>query len=561
MKSILHPAFWHLTRLRGSGKIRMMLDSFCQPRKLAVSILGTVLAVIWLGNAVASVLFREKYDPESFRAWLTMMLTVYAGWHVVRVAWQKPEAAFDWTPAEQTWLLSSPFSRRELIEYRLFTVLSATTIKAAIGSALLLPDLPLPWLGFLGLWSALAVIELLRICSDTLGYTLDHDLHRSFRACMIVGGAGVLSALSVDALEMTRTAQATSSLPTFFIFMKSCFTTAEGWIASQAGIWISAPFIVFTELITATQLTWGVFLNLLTALTFIVGMIMLVQVSDRWSCRVLKNREQNPTRINSAARLSDDQNQLVNWHLPQGFLPGCGGAVVWRQMVGLNRYRTGALMAFLPPAILAAIPLFMTQLDEQTAVVNFLGGLTFYSFLLLPSALKFDFRRDYDHLLLLKMLPVPAWKVVLGQLTTPVLATTAFQYLMLALAVLVRGMDHAILCAALISFPVMNLAIYGWENLLFLLFPQRLKQEGIEVFLRTTVIFTAKGIAFALLFALVFIWAMLAGEIADRLAGISGLLGDRRIVFGAGLWCTVALISLILMKLATRRFENLDPAS
>lgn len=560
MKSILHPSFWLLTRLRGSGKIRTMLDSFFQPRKLAVSILGTVLAVIWLGNAVASILFREQYDPEGFRIWLTMMLTAYAGWHIVRVAWQKPEAAFDWTPAEQTWLIGSPFARRELIQYRLFTVLSATTIKAAIGTILLLPDLPLPWLGFFGIWSALALIELLRICCDLIAFTLDQDWYRSFRACIIVGGAAILSAVSVDALDMTRTAQANSTLPTFFLFIKSILAVAQTWIVSPTGLWISAPFHVFVELITNNQFSWAMTLNLSAAVAFISGMVMLVQIIDRWSCRLLRSREQNPQKLAAAVRAANDPNQLVDWHLPQGLVIGSGGAVLWRQLVGLNRHRTGALIAFLPPAILAAIPLFMSQLDDQNAVINFLGGLTFYSFLLLPSALKFDFRRDYDHLLLLKMLPLPAWKVVLGQLAVPVLATTAFQYAMLALAVVIRGMDSGILWAALVSFPVMNMAIYGWENLLFLLFPQRLKQEGIEVFLRTTVIFTAKGIAFAMLFALIFVWAMVAGQISEQLASVSHFLGDRRLVFGVGLWCSIACTSWILTKLAARRFEHLDPA-
>ena len=559
MRSILHPALWELTRLRASGKIRSMLDSFCKPRKLAVSILGAVLALIWLGNAIASVLFREQYAPESFRAWMTMMLTVYALWHIVRVAWQKPEASFDWSPAEQSWLIGSPLARRDLIQYRLFTVLSATTIKATIGSILLLPDLPTPWLGFFGLWAALAMIELIRISCDTFAFGLGEDGYRSLRACMIVTGASVLSALSVQAMDLTRIAQLESKLPTFILFLKSSFTVAENWIASPAGIWVSAPFLVFIDLIMTTHLSWMTALNVGTTMTMIGSMVLLVQYMDRWSCKVRRQREQDEGRISAAIRSAEEQDGPIDIHLPKTWIASCGGGVAWRQLVGLNRYRTGALIALLPPAILAAMPLLMRRVDDQTAVVNFLGGLTFYSFLLLPSAMKFDFRRDYDHLLLLKMLPMSPSRVVIGQLMTPVIATTAFQYFMLGVAVLIRGIDAGILWAAVASFPVMNLAIYGWENLLFLLFPQRLKQEGIEVFLRTTVIFTAKGIAFALLFALLFVWAMVSGQIADQLGEIHTSLADRRVIFGLGLWTSIATISVILTGLTARRFKKLDP--
>ncbi|MEW4488877.1 hypothetical protein AB1L42_12395 [Thalassoglobus sp. JC818] len=558
MQPFLNPSLWELVQFRTTGRIRSLLSSFTHPRRLVISILGSVLAFVWLGNAIASVLFRESYDPKSFQIWMTAMLTIYAGWHLLRVSWQRPEAAIEWTPAEKMWLMTSPFRRSELLKFRLFTVLSATTIKAAIGAILLLPDLPIPWLGFLGLWTGLAMIELFRIVCDLVATGLNPDAYRSMRAFITVGGAALLSVLTINALELTRITQSTSELPTFIILMKSGMHVVKDWFTTTPGLIASAPMLVFVQLILTPTLTAATAIEVVTVLLMVTAMAGLVIRLDKWNVQQHVRREKDLRNFDELQRAESQSDDLNDWKLPATVFQQLGGAVTWRQFVGLQRHSTGILLALIPPAILSSIPLFMPQINDQIAIVNFLGGLTFYTFLLLPSAMKFDFRRDYDYLLLLKMLPQPAWKVVLSQIATPVLVTTGFQLAMIAIAALVRGMSPGLILASVLSFPVMNLAIYSWENLIFLIFPQRLKQEGIEVFLRTTVIFTAKGLAFACVFALMFGWAMLSGRIASQLADVHSTLGNQRIIFGVGVWISIALCGFILTKLAARQFEKLD---
>ncbi|TWT58142.1 hypothetical protein KOR42_15130 [Thalassoglobus neptunius] len=558
MQPFLNPSLWELVQFRTTGRIRSLLSSFTHPRRLVISILGAVLAFVWLGNAIASVLFRESYNPKSFQIWMTAMLTIYAGWHLLRVSWQRPDAAIEWTPAEKMWLMTSPFRRSELLKFRLFTVLSATTIKAAIGAILLLPDLPIPWLGFLGLWTGLAIIELFRIVCDLVATGLKPDAYRSMRAFITVSGAALLSALTMNALELTRISQSTSELPTFIILIKSGMHVIQDWFTTTPGLIVSAPMLVFVQLILTPTLTIATAAEVFTVLLMVAAMAGLVIRLDKWNVQQITRREKDIRNFNELQRAESECNDLKDWKLPATIFQKLGGAVTWRQFVGLQRHSTGILLALIPPAILSAIPLFMPQISDQIAIVNFLGGLTFYTFLLLPSAMKFDFRRDYDYLLLLKMLPQPAWRVVLSQIATPVLVTTGFQLGMIAIAALVRGMSPGLLLASILSFPVMNLAIYSWENLIFLIFPQRLKQEGIEVFLLTTVIFTAKGLAFACVFALMFAWAMVSGRIASQLADVHGMLGNQRIIFGVGVWISIALSGFILTRLAARQFEKLD---
>lgn len=558
MSTLIHPALWQLAKSRMSGRLRTMVASFTQPRKLLVSILGTILAAVWLSNVIASILLREQYDPAAMRLWMTLMLTLYAGWHLVRVSWQRPESSIEWSETEKNNLLPSPFTREELVQYRLVTVLGATTLKAGIGTMLLLPDLPHPLLGFLALWFGLAFVELIRLNSDTLAAGLGNTAFQVFRGIVVFTVASLGVSFSYTALTMTQSISSVSQVPVVFQFGVNFFTVVKSAIQSPVGAWISAPFRLFVDIMVSTHLTARVLLMTAAGFSIIVVAVWTLLRLDRWSERAITLREKEITGLQQVLDEAALQHDLSNWHLPKRMVAACGGAVVWRQCVGAYRYGTGVLLALVPPAILAAMPLFMTRLSDRMAVVNFLGGLVFYSFLLLPSAMKFDFRRDYSHLLLLKMLPLSPWRVVVGQMITPVLITTFFQYAMLGLACAIRGMETGILIAALISFPAMNFAVYGWENLMFLIFPQKLKQEGVEVFLRTTVIFTAKGLTCVIVFVLLFLWAMVSAELAKGLGQLVPALADRRLVFGIGVWLSISALGLLMTVLAARQFRSLD---
>lgn len=558
MNGLIHPALWQLTKMRTAGRFRGMLASFTQPRKLAVSILGSVLALIWLSNVIASILFREKYNPESLRTWMTLSLSTYASWHFVRVAWQRPEASIEWSESERNNLIPSPFTRQQLLQYRLATVLGVTTLKAAIGTVLLLPDLANPTLSFLAFWCGLAFIELLRVIADTLAAGMGKNLYRAFRTVVV----GTLIALGVffaaSALLKTQSASPDSKVPVVFLFGLNFLEVLKSSVHSTVGEIVTAPFALFVELITAQIVTYQIVLTLLAAFSVLIVTVWALARLDNWSERSVISREKREREFHASKPEAELDLGGHSQSLSQTLIKLCGGAVTWRQTVGVYRYGTGVVLALIPPAILSAMPLFMTRLNDHVAILNFLGGLVFYSFLLLPSALKFDFRRDYSHLLLLKMLPLRPSRVVLGQLATPILLTTLFQYAMLAFACTVREMDFYVLVSAVLSFPAMNFAVYGWENLMFLIFPQKLKQEGIEVFLRTTVLFTAKGVTCGIVIALVLAWALVAAKLSMILRNLIPLLGNHRIVFGLGVWCSVTCVGVLMTVLAARQFKNLD---
>ena len=179
---------------------------------------------------------------------------------------------------------------------------------------------------------------------------------------------------------------------------------------------------------------------------------------------------------------------------PVGF--GGAKAIVWHQVLGAVHYRSTLIFALAIPTLLSCMPL----LSKSTSFANSLsviGSMVFYSFLLLPPALMLDFRRDAQRLSMWKATPVDPFALTVGQLAVPVALMSMFQAAVLLIAVLIGGHSTMIMLAWPVLIP-MNVLIIGMENAIFLMHPYRRNQEGIEVFLRTILTFTGKGLLFAL---------------------------------------------------------------
>ena len=205
-------------------------------------------------------------------------------------------------------------------------------------------------------------------------------------------------------------------------------------------------------------------------------------------------------------------------------------------MLGAYHYRSSLLISLITPAILSCLTLLTPQ-SGLMMLVQIVASLVFYSFLLLPTALKFDFRRDIDRLGVLKALPISVTAVTLGELAVPVLLCTLFQAVVLLAALLIRPFPVSWCLMVLVVLLPVNLLIFALENLIFLLYPYRLSEEGVSVFFRSILTFTGKGLLFALGLAVTLVWALISKQVGARLpvagAMVSGL-------FVAGMWVFTA---------------------
>jgi hypothetical protein len=89
----------------------------------------------------------------------------------------------------------------------------------------------------------------------------------------------------------------------------------------------------------------------------------------------------------------------------------------------------------------------------------------------------FDFRGDLDRMAALKAWPLPAWRIAIGQVLTPVLLVTAVQWLiLLALRFSLEVDDYLIACGAF--YVPLNFLVLTLDNFLFLRFPMRVMASG-----------------------------------------------------------------------------------
>ena len=98
------------------------------------------------------------------------------------------------------------------------------------------------------------------------------------------------------------------------------------------------------------------------------------------------------------------------------------------------------------------------------------------------------------------------------------------------------------------------------ENLIFLLAPHRMKQEGIEVFLRTMLVFTAKSVFFGIGLAFFFTWSSLAKTLSEAMQHSIGLAIESGVLFLAGSWVTIGTAAWLVVDQLSRVFRRLDPA-
>jgi hypothetical protein len=243
------------------------------------------------------------------------------------------------------------------------------------------------------------------------------------------------------------------------------------------------------------------------------------------------------------------------WRIPRW---GGAGSLAWRQLVGVRRHWSSLLVAMVAPAVFATSPMFI-MVDPFTAFLATAGTLAFYTFLLLPTALRFDFRRDLDRLATLKVLPITPAAAVIGQTLAPVLIATVFQSAVLAFAIAVQSLPpHHLFMAMLVMIPL-NVLVFGLDNLVYLLYPYRVQQEGLEIFLRTMLTFTGKGLVFAVGLAAMSAWGLAAAALTS---GISQQMASSVIaytVFIGGLLAGLTLLASLVLFALCRTYRNLNP--
>ena len=559
MSILPHPATLELLKLQSQGKFSRTIRRLRQPRRLLLSALAFLLAITWLGQTVMAICFREATDPARLHVWIPLSLLAYSLWHIMKAACRAPVEPFEWTSAEQELLGGAPLQRKELVKYRLTSIVLASVAKAACFSLVMLPDLHVWFAGFAGMLLGLIFIDLLRMGTEIIAYGLSRPAFIRFRVAVLgIAGSAITAALisTLCTPNMLAKSQRPIALDLgvqFFISLAELRTTL-------VGVCLEMPFRVFSQVILAKSLSASLVGFLFLSILLTVGCAQAVLWLDRYfyQRRIAAERKHFRVRRHAQPTSVSDMTRGRNRMWIPVRLRGAGG-LAWRQALGALQHSTSLCISLLVPGILCCLVLLRPQ-TELTTLLQVVAGLVFYSFLLLPTALKFDFRKDLDRLTVIKSLPISATAATFGQLTTPIALAMIFQVTVLTITILARPFHVTWFMIAVASLIPINLFIFALENLIFMLYPYRLQEEGLGVFLRSILTFTGKGILFATALALTLAWGLISKQLGVILFPESGVVAATTL-FASGMWLFCGLSAVTVTGLLVRAYHRFDPST
>ncbi len=553
---LFHPAIGQLHAFQVRARLRSLLQRVQTPQRRGLVLLSLLLGCIWLGQAVAGIFLREPADPVEIRFWIPAAMVVYCLYHLVKILTRSPETPFEWTSAEKELLHGAPLTRLQVITWRLRSIFTAATVKAACFAIVMSPDVPSIPLALTGMLGALLLIDFFRLA---IGMAVNAMNDRERWLCRI-GFVTPLVGLVAWSMFCCLTSMTPNDSPAQLsvTLMLQSSNVLMGLLAAEPFSWLLEPFRLFSVVIFADGSVGEVIISgifaIILLMTALVGILALDRICEHRLGRLESDSWRQIKRpVNRSARTTVLTNQLARKITTPWLLAGAG-PIAWRQLLGAWHFRNAVRFALLIPTLLCCLPMF-ADANQETMMMNIGGSLVFYTFLLLPSGLILDYRRDIDRMAVLKSLPISPWALTAGQLAAPVLLASFFQIAVLSVGTLTGSItvfQAVISFVVLIPFNILNFAL---ENYLFMLSPYRRNEEGVMVFVRTILAFTAKGILFAIAFAITITWVIFSLQWGNAL-GLGPWTGPA--LFVLGIWILVGAAATVFATLLTKRVANFD---
>jgi hypothetical protein len=256
----------------------------------------------------------------------------------------------------------------------------------------------------------------------------------------------------------------------------------------------------------------------------------------------------------SGLRLSDGSGK-ARWSLPVFPWWGGIGPIAWRQtLTALRSLGRLALLVCILGAILAGPLIAESEANAKqreliAPLVAF--GVLLYLSLLMTALVPFDFRGDLDRMEVLKALPVPGWRLAIGQLVVPVALISLMQILMLGVVQLAWGEVQPLLLAGMAFALPLNFLVFGLDNLMFLWFPSRIMASNpgdFQAMGRNMLFLITKTLVVAVVALLAFGFGL----------GAYFLAGHSLVAGLAVAWMVVAACAWVLVPMMAVAFDAFD---
>lgn len=535
----MHPGLAKLLRLRLWAGLRRLVRGMRKPRNAAFGAIGMLMMVWWLGSSLmAQVYMRQEPDVEAFRTFFPPVMLALA---VLQLFTAGGQRAVHFSPAEVDFLFAGPFTRRQLLVYKLAITMPGAAVAGLMFSIVFLRYAHTWVAACVGFWLALVFSQLLTMAFMLLGQTAGQYAFTRARkiallaVVFLVGVALVLARVAAPQADLTE--------------------LVRGMRDSVPGRAVLAPFTVFARTITAGTvfpelIGWGSLALAINAatLTLVLRLDVNYLEAETAASQALYERLQRMRRTGSAlgsVRTARGRVPMLPWL-------GGSGPILRKQLLRAVR-STPHFLIF--AGVMAGTLGLSAGIGRggggSDASLGPLFGLLFMVTFVALQMLTFDFRGDLDHFDWLKSLPIRPVAIAAGQVAAPTLALTAFHLVVLACcAPFLPGAQGRLALAALFVLPC-NAVLFGLENLLFLLFPARME-------LATAGSFQAMGRTIVMAFLKVLIVGVFA-LIAVALGGAAYLVSGGSWAAALGVaWLTAAAMAMALVPAIAWAFRRFD---
>jgi hypothetical protein len=541
-------ALWLLVWLTFRGWARRLRRTAQTPKGMVLTVLGALIFVPMMFNVVlVATAFPEEeiaaktaeirhFGPAALLAYLVLALLLSSAEH-----------GLTFTPAEIGFLFPAPFSRRQLVAYKIVTALLRSLLGTLFMTAVFHVYAPHFLAAFVGLLLAIVFFHLFAVAGALLANLLGALLYSRMRK-LALGGLLVLilavllpHAGQLGSEGLRGLVDRLNDAPFFRVVL--------------------APLRWFVEAFTAERLwpdlaRWAVLG--LAADAALLGVVLALDAqyletaaaaSERLYARLERLRATGSTiGVLSGRRPGRSLPMFPAW--------GGAGAIAWRQALTAWRGARGLLLFLLILCVPVAMP-FLAPAEDRPDVVKFLtygtAGMAMTTVLVLPALMTYDFRGDLDRMDFLKTLPLPPIGLVIGQLIVPVACTTVLQCLLLSILALFAADDAGLVLAGAVFLPPANFLLYAVENLVFLVYPIRMVAAtpgDLQHLGRHTLVFVAKGLLLGV------------GALVTALtAGLTYVIsGESWLATGLVVWLLLAAMGAALVPVLAFFFQRFDVA-
>lgn len=471
----MHPALWKLMRLNNWASWRVLFRG-------ARTLRGAILLLLLLGTLVFYVVFiigltfilegspeAKEYIGRAGPYFSVVMLLIF----LQSVLNSNNVGHLYFAPAEVDFLFAGPFTRRDLLLYKLVR----WGIGILLGSLIVaVSPLSLAFRGrlptFVGVGLALVFIKLSGLAVMLTRLMIAEAAHTKMRR-ITLAVVGMLVATGLAQVFGRSSGIAYRAL-------------ASDFEATWVGRILLSPFLVFRNAAMAERWFPDLFIWGTAGLAIDGALVAIVLRLDadylEWSTAISQWVYERVQRAKRTGGMVITAGRRPGRGLPR--LPWLAGAgpVAARQVVLTSRLSRGvvtlivlgglALLAWSwlrHGGVLRSVPLPSPSLG--------LGALAYIMFIF-QLALPVGFRGDVDHLDVLKALPIRPTAVAAGELAGCAAVFALIQLVAMGVYGVITGsLGAPMIATAILLFPV-DMIILGVSSLAFLLYPVRRTQPG-----------------------------------------------------------------------------------